>query len=187
MIKKNVLIIIIPIIIIIMNSLSSTALINNFTCYLDQEPIMTKKMNVMCEMPDNQTYCCVTNIYFGDNLLATTPEYKDASASFLSLRSEEETRTCFEPSQMLLNAYYTKKNIRAETNFTLEVLCMNENSTTIKSQYQINPTYDNPDWILPRMIWARENISYILVITFFVILAIGLAVTYIIRIKRGRG
>jgi len=66
-------------------------------------------------------------------------------------------------------------------------LCMNENSTTIKSQYQINPTYDNPDWILPRMIWARENISYILVITFFVILAIGLAVTYIIRIKRGRG
>ena len=185
--KKNVLLIIIMPIIIILISLSTTALINNFTCYLDQEPILTKKMNVLCEMPNNQTYCCVVNIYYGDNLLATTPEYKDASASFLSLRSEEETRTCFSPSQMLLNTYYTKKNLRTEINFTMEVLCMNENNITMKSQYYITPAYDNPDWIMNRMVWARENASYLIIITFFVFIVLGLGVAYIIRIKKGRG
>lgn len=146
---------------------TASTLISNFTCYLDENPFLKDKMNFVCEMPDNDTYCCVANVYSGtDDLLATTPEYQDASNSLLAFRSEEETRTCFTPVQRLVNGYYTTKSVRTETRFTLEMLCTELDGTTIRSQYTIRPEYERPDWIMHRWIWITRNWIWIIAILF---------------------
>jgi len=161
------------------NCTSAGALINNFTCSLDTEPILHDKINIVCEMPDNQTYCCLTNTFQGTNLLATSPEYQDTSDGLLSLRSEEETRECFTPNQRLLNAYYTPKNVRTDTQFKMQVLCTSTNGTSIKSEYMIMPSYVKPDWIFNRMVWAKQNMWEIVgVMMLLILIAVFLGYLY---------
>ena len=159
---------------------SNSDLINNFTCYVDENPILTDKINVVCVMPDNQTYCCVDNIYQGINLLATTPEYQDASESLLAFRSEEESRVCFTPSSRLVNTYYTTKNLRTDTRFILQVLCTSNNGTSIKSEYYIIPTYEKPDFVFNRMIWVKEN-AWALVGALFILIVIASLMGYLYK------
>ena len=149
----------------------------NFTCQYDAIPILSNKINVQCEMPSNQTYCCVVNILQNGTLLQTNPEYKKSTNALVSWKvGEEEPRTCFEPSSRLLNAFYTSKNVRTDTPFTMEVICTSNDGTTIKSQHCITPTYDKPDWIINRIIWTKNNVAYILIgllITLILVLIIA--------------
>ncbi|CAK0747278.1 hypothetical protein CCP1ISM_260009 [Azospirillaceae bacterium] len=150
-------------------------LINNFSCQYDSEPIMKNKINVVCEMPDTDDYCCLINIIQNQTLLATTPEYKDSTDSLIQFKiGEEETRKCFNPESRLLNAYYQNKNLRLSTFYTLQVLCTS-NSTTIKSEYCISPLYDKPDEVAGRLVWASQNIVYI-VIGIFIIVVLAMIV-----------
>jgi hypothetical protein len=146
-------------------------LTTDFTCQYDQAPILSNKINVECEMPSNMTYCCVVNILQNGTLLQTNPEYKKSTNALVSWKvGEEELRTCFEPSSRLLNAFYTSKNVRTETPFTMEVRCTTNNGSTIKSQYCITPIYDNPDWLVNRTAWASKNAGYLIVLAFITVL-----------------
>lgn len=157
----------------------------DFDCTYDSTPVLNNKINVICEMPDNQTYCCLVNIYQDTNLLATTPEYKDATNSFLAIRSEEETRECFTPNQRLLNAYYTKKELRPNTDYLMEVICTTTNGTTIKSQALINPEYHEYDWLPHRLVSIGEK-PVLTIITIVVIIFLVLLGIFGIKKIRGR-
>lgn len=111
------------------SSVCETNLTNNFTCEYDSIPILQKKMNVVCQMPDTELYHCIVNILQYDVLLASNPEYKEATDSFLN--REGETRTSFITTNGMLNGHYTTKNLRTDNPFTLEVIC-NSNTTSIK-------------------------------------------------------
>lgn len=159
---------------------------NEFTCTLDNVPVLNDKINVNCELPTMDETCCVVNIYQGDNytnLLQTSPEYKSTSNSFL-LTQQQETRTCFTPDQRLLNAYYTKKELRADVDYKLEIKCTNTNTTLI-SQYQIKPVYHLPDWWFQRWNWFTNNPTYIFGSLFFLIIFIMLGI-FLIRQVRHR-
>jgi len=159
-------------------------LIRNFTCQVDPEPILHDKINVICEMPDNKSYCCVDNVYNErtglDYLLSTSPEYQVTSTSILSFRSEQESRTCFTPVNRMVNTYYTTKNLRTDTEYLLEVYCTSNDGASLKTQYRITPTYDKPDWILNRLVWSKENMPTIL-ITLGVIIILVVIVGFIIK------
>ena len=159
-------------------------LINNFTCQYDTKPYMKDKINVVCEMPDNETYCCVINTIQDGELVATCPEYQDASTSLLSLRSEEETRTCFTPQQRLLNGYYTTKSLITDRNFRLQVLCTSNNKT-IRSEYFVAPMYSRPDWFMGRYVWLTRNIFYVIGALFSILLVV-LLLGYYYRKFKGR-
>jgi hypothetical protein len=156
----------------------------DFTCNVDQNPVLNDKINTVCTMPDSQDYCCVVNIYQGNNLLATTPEYKDPSNSLLNINMQGETRTCFTPNNRLVNAYYTKKELRPNTEYKLQIQCTN-NQTTINSNYPINPEYHIPDWGTQRIQWIGKNPATI-ILSFVLLIAIILFIAYMIRKARGR-
>jgi len=161
-----------------------TYLTTNFTCYYDPEPYLKKKMNVICEMPDNKTYCCLVNLYKNNNeLLSTHPEYKDASQNLLNLKTEEETRICFTPQQRLLNAYYTPKSIRTDTTFVMEILCTTAEGDEIKAQHFITPTYERADWVTHRLIWMRENAVYLIIGLFILLIIVGILAHYYKKFK----
>jgi len=136
-------------------------------------------------MPTNQTYCCVINIYQNQYLLATTPEYKDATNSLLALRSEEETRQCFTPQQRLMNGYYTKKELRPETTYILETKCTTNSGTTIKHQGFITPEYHRYDWLPYRLVSIGKR-PILTILTIVAIILLFLLGVWAIQKIRGR-
>jgi len=150
-----------------------------FNCTYDPEPVLNKKINVICTLP-NDDYCCLVNVYQNKNLLATTPEYKSTSNSFLTLISEKEERTCFTPQQKLLNAYYTEKELRPNTLYTLEVMCSSTNGTVIVSQHPITPVYHIPDWLPHRLKWLGEH-PVLLIVTLVAIILLFLFVVWVVK------
>jgi hypothetical protein len=158
-------------------------LTQNFTCQYDPIPILHEKMNIVCTMPDADSYRCVTSIYQGTNLLATNPEYRDSGNSLLK-PAGDDTREFFTPEYRLLNAEYTPKNLRTETNFMLEVRCTS-NTTERISQYCVNPTYDKPDWIINRGTWMIANAQTIVIIAIIFTILMGVMIYYVKRTKRG--
>jgi len=135
-----------------------------------------------CELPNEESYCCVVNIYQGANLtdlLASTPEYTNKGNSAL-LPQDQETRTCFTPTSRLLNAYYTDKEIRPDTSYKVEVKCTTTN-TTLLSQYQINPQYHQYDWLPHRLKWFGDNV---IMLTMGTIVAILLIVGLVFLAKK---
>lgn len=163
-------------------------LTNDFNCTLDKTPVIHKKINVVCEMTTNDNYSCIVNVYqengANSTLLSTNPEYKLNSNNFLFFPQESETRTSFTPENRLLNAYYTDKELRAGATYKIETKCYT-GTTTIVSEYIVNPTYHIPDWIATRGIWFSQNAGYIMAIILIGILVLGIIIYYI-KETRGR-
>lgn len=157
------------------NNTCGVNLTEDFPCEYDEIPILQKKMNVVCEMPDTDTYDCVVNILQNETLLATTPEYRQSNR-FLGFGEEGETRTSFESTNTILNAYYVGKNLRTDTPFMLEIICSSPNQT-IKTQYCITPTYIKPDWILNKFVFIKQNPEIYIAITIVIIIGIGIFIS----------
>ena len=163
---------------------SCTQYAQQINCTADPTPVLNDKINVVCTIPDNKTYCCIVNTYQGNNLLATSPEYKQTSQSILSLSSQQETRTCFTPSAGLLNAYYTQKELRPDNNYKIEVLCTNTLGQAIKYQTPVNPVYHSVDWLPYRLKWFGTS-PITIIFTILVIIAILLVIIWLIKKARG--
>lgn len=163
-------------------------LTNDFNCSYDGIPIMQKKMNVICNLPNanyiiygdylfENDFKCVINILQNSTLLASNPEYK--TSTFFS--KSEDTRLSFQTTSGIMNGYYTTKNLRTDTPFTLQILCSNY-TTTLKSEYCITPTYIKPDWILNVMIWAKDNAAFLIIIFLLFTVLMGIGIYYMKRL-----
>jgi hypothetical protein len=134
---------------------------NQFSCTYDDKPTLQDKINVICEMPDDSNYSCVINIYQNNSLLQTNPEYQ-STTNFALYPSQQETRTSFTPTNRMVNAYYTQKQLRPDVEFMLEAMCTSDNATLI-SQYQINPQYFTPDYPVHWIKWVGDNAGFVLI------------------------
>lgn len=154
----------------------------SFDCNLDETPVLNDKMNVNCVLSDKEPSSCILNIYQGQSLLQTSPEFKQKTQGSL-IPTELETRESFATQNGVLNAYYTKKELRPDTNYTLTITCSTEENT-YENTYTINPQYHTPDEPTQRAVWAKNNIGFILIGAFmFVLLAIFIG--YLVRKARG--
>lgn len=159
----------------------------DFNCTVDPEPFLTKKMNVLCQMPTGaDRYDCTTYVKKDVNssiLLQTNPEYKIPVAALISFGGESEPRTSFTNDGQNLNAYFTKKNLEVETTFILGVRC-STNHTLLEWEGEIKPIYRNWNAVTGRTIWAGDNAGYITVFIFAVLIV---AVLIGFAIKKGKG
>jgi hypothetical protein len=149
-----------------------------FTCTLDTKPILNTKININCVLPSNEEYCCVINTLQGNNLLATSPEYKKPS-NLNPFGGDTEERNCFLTTNKLLNAYYTTKELRPSTEYDIQVLCTSANtSTSTKYETPISPVYHTPDWLPYRLQQIGQNpvltITTIIVIILLILIGIVL-------------
>jgi hypothetical protein len=157
-------------------------LTQDFTCNLDQKPILNTKINVNCELP-TENYTCIINTYqeiqnntqtISSTLLATTPEYKKTNDNFIFYPTENEERTSFTTDHQLLNAYYTTKELRPENTYKIQVLCTAPQQNTLKYEEIVTPVYHTPDSILYRSIWGTQNNLLIIFWVALIILATAL-------------
>jgi hypothetical protein len=157
----------------------------DFNCTVDTAPVLHDKMNVVCNLPSSEPQNCVVNIYQQNNgirnLLQTSPEYKVTTNAFFWAR-ENEARTSFTNTNTLLNAYYTQKEIRANTDYDLEVVC-STNLTSITYNTRIRPQYATPDQVSHRLTWAKDNFAFVFItfIAIIIIIIVLLQLWYRIR------
>lgn len=154
-----------------------------FTCNVDENPVLNDKINLNCFLSDPEPASCIINIYQNQSLLQTSPEYKSKTGTVF-LPTDVETRTSFTTENGVLNAYYTKKELRPKTNYTLDVICSTE-TTSYQNQYIINPEYHTIDEPTHRAVWAKENAGFVIT-GIIALLATALFVGYLYRkYKRG--
>lgn len=109
----------------------------------------------------NETFKCVSYVSYQGEVLQTNPEYRERSGSFVSVfGSDEETREVFIPANLIVNFYYTKKNILPDYTYTLNLVCHSPVSRlTGNTTLQIG--YENFDFVFMRVEWAKRNVGYL--------------------------
>jgi len=159
----------------------------NMTCELDPNPYLTDRINMICEVPNNETWNCVTYVRSSLNstqILQSNPEYKVTSTSLLSFTSpKQENRESFTNENTIVNGYYTNKNIETDRDFVVGMRCSNGGSTLI-SEYPITPEYRGLSTVMNRIVWAKENLTFLLVLIFVILVTISVIIGLLTR--RGR-
>lgn len=123
----------------------------------------------------NEDFKCIVYVTdINETILQTTPIYKEVNGWIGELFSgEPESRTYYEPSNGIVNFYITKKNLRPDHQYILNVQCDSTNRTLISSQV-IEVGYEPIDELFNRLEWAKVNSGLLLMwmMVIFVILSV---------------
>lgn len=146
---------------------------NNFNCSIASEPFLRKKIEYSCTLPVGD-WKCINKVSFGFyDTLQVNPQKTERSNPIISLRTDEESRESFETQNGLLNAYFTNKNLVAETPFIITTTCSDGNNTLLHEQ-QITPTLKDLTDVPTIGIWVKDNAGYIIVIFLLLLVLIWL-------------
>jgi len=126
----------------------------------------------------NETFKCIAIITNGytDEIIQTTPEYKETSQTFINLNPEADTRQFFSPANSIVNFYYTGKNLHPDNEYILTIECSSA-ERTLRSQMNFQITYEDVSFVFFRTKWLMDNAPYIIggVILLIILLLIGWA------------
>ncbi len=160
-------------------------LTQNFSCMIPSLAELKDEIPFSCLMPDNNNYKCVVNVFEDGRLLQTNPQQVAYNTGLIGSK-RIETREFFTPSNSILNAYFTDKNLLTEKEFRVDVVC-SDGSSVLTSQNLVTPFYNTASGVLNRVNWAKDNIGYLMVILVIVILAVGLLAFFYWQFKRRGG
>lgn len=148
---------------------------NDLSCDFPSVVEFKDRMVVDCVIPinvSNESFSCVSKVFEDGRLLQVNPEYKTVSSGLLTVKGDRvEPKEFFTPSNRLLNVYFTNKNLLTDKSFVFEVSCTSV-ERTLTSKSLITPFYDGASGVLNRLVWAKQNATYLIVSIFFVIVFI---------------
>lgn len=157
-----------------------------FGCDISEDPFYNGKVEYTCTLPYNGSeFNCLSIVSYDlDDILQVNPQKEEKSDAFFG-NNKVESREYFQTNLGLLNAYYTDKNLAADTSFVVTTRCT-DGIQTLENQKlvmpELEPLQDIPAW----GIWARENFPFI----FLLILLIGIAsiflFAWIAELRRAR-
>lgn len=159
---------------------SCTYYTNDFTCSIAEQPYLKDKMEYSCILPNSiNDYECINSVTYNlDDVLQVNPQIQQKTDSFLGLNNNIEGRDSFVTKNGILNAYFTDKNLVAETPFTITTTCSNGNQTIV-NQKLITPTYKNIDEVPTYALWVKTNAGY-LVVGFIMLLILIWLTTFLV-------
>lgn len=125
---------------------------------------VNEKEYCMSEIPSNysgESFKCISFITYDGEVIQTNPEYKERSNALISIiGGEEESRESFVPANLIVNFYYTSKNLLPQYNYTLNLVCHSQNYR-LSGNRTISIDYENLDFVFARTEWAKRNVGYI--------------------------
>jgi len=160
-------------------------LTQDFACSISEEPYIKNKIEYTCTIT-NGDYECINYISYGlDDILQVNPQKTERTqGGLINVDDILESRESFTTTNGLLNAYYTNKNLVAETSFVLTTICNND-SSSLTNQKLITPKIKNIDSTAPALIWAKDNATYIVVILLLLIV-VSLIIGSLLSNARGK-
>jgi hypothetical protein len=158
----------------------------NISCQREPNFNINEKEYCLAEIPinySNQSFKCISYVELNNETLQTNPEYKERSQTFLSfLGSEQELREYFEPANLVVNFYYTRKNLYPNNKYHVGITC-NSPTASLNGEQSVVIDYENLDFLFARTEWAKRNVHYIVafIILMIIIVAFLLWVFQIIK------
>jgi len=163
---------------------SCNYLIKDFDCNFPSVAELRSEMPFSCLMNDSVDYRCVVNVFEDNRLLQVNPEFKDYNSGLLTIKGERvEPKQFFTPENRLLNVYFTNKNLLTDKEFMVEVVCSGDGKV-FKSQNIVKPFYSSAGGVLNRLVWGRDNATF-LIVGFLLVVLIILFVGWSINKFRG--
>jgi hypothetical protein len=160
----------------VVSAVNCSQLSQNISIDIDEQPYVNEKNDFLAVLPASyrtQSVKCWSYIVKDGQYQQTNPQKTEYSKTFFSTAKATETREYFTAQNGVVNAYFTQKNLVAYTEFVLGVKCVSENTgAMIIGEKCITPYYKELKQVPARGVWAVENMSMLVVITFFVILFI---------------
>ena len=159
---------------------------SDFNCTISSVPYMNNKMEYTCTLPNNDEYSCINYITYGlDDVLQVNPQkIERVQGGLINIDGILESRESFTTTNGLLNAYFTKKNLVADNDFTITTICSNDNET-LTHQQLISPTLKNLDKTPTQLIWIKDNMTYIIILI-LILIAIAILLGSVIAHVKGR-
>lgn len=109
----------------------------------------------------NESFKCISFVKDLNSsvIIQTNPEYRERASTFFDLKQDPETREYFAPANLLVNFYYTKKNLDPEHDYVANIECCSEQRCLVSAQpFQVG--YENLDFVFFRTRWLMENSAY---------------------------
>lgn len=154
----------------------------NLSCQTQPNIGINDKEYCIAHIPlnySNETFKCIAIITNGytNEILQTTPEYRETSQTFFNLRPDADTRQFFSPANNIVNFYYTGKNLNPDNEYILTIECSSSNRI-LKSQMNFQLAYEDVSFVFFRTKWLMSNSPYIIggVIMLIILLGIGWAI-----------
>jgi len=145
---------------------------SDFNCSISDEPYIRQKMEYTCLLPTGSVFECVNTVSYGfDDILQVNPQKTERTeGGLINIKGNLESRESFTTNNGLLNAYFTDKNLVAETTFTITTTCSN-GSNTIKHEKAITPKIKDLDKTPTWLLWGKNNATYIVILLLLLIVA----------------
>jgi hypothetical protein len=124
----------------------------------------------------NETFKCIALIRNGNTneIIQTTPQYKEMSQTFITFFPESDTRQWFTPANNIVNFYYTGKNLNPDTYYILAIEC-SSTERTLKSEMVLSRAYEDMSFVFFRTRWLMSNTGYLIalfLLSFFLIVGL---------------
>jgi len=123
----------------------------------------------------NETFRCIAIIKNGytNEVIQTTPEYRETSQTFFNLYPDADTRQWFTPANNIVNFYYTGKNLNPDNDYILTIEC-SSSQRTLTSQMQFQIAYEDVSFVFFRTKWLMANAPYIIggIILLFILIVV---------------
>lgn len=161
--------------------------LGNLSCQIQPNIGIKNKEYCIAHIPlqyANETFKCIGVIRNGytDEILQTTPEYRETSQTFINLNPEGDTRQFFTPANNIVNFYYTGKNLHPDNDYILTIEC-SSSERVLKSEMRFQIAYEDVSFVFFRTKWLMANAGYIIAGMFVLIILFAI----IIMLIRGVG
>lgn len=155
--------------------------LGSLDCQIQPNMGINEKEYCIAHIPhnySNESFKCIAMIKNGltDEIIQTTPQYKEMSQTFISFFPESDTRQWFTPANNIVNFYYTGKNLHPDNKYVLSIICSSQ-ERTLTSQMPFDMAYEDMSFVFFRTRWIMSNFGYI--ITGFLILLIILILLFL--------
>lgn len=156
--------------------------LGNLSCQVTPNLGINDKEYCIAHIPleySNESFKCIAYVLNGytNEILQTTPEYKEVSQTFFNLHPEAETRQYFTPANNIVNFYFTGKNLHPDNDYILTIECASS-ERILRSQMRFVPKYEDVSFVFFRTLWLMENTPYLIggVIMLIILFLIGWAI-----------
>ena len=166
--------------------MSCSYLTGDFDLNCDQYPLIKDKMECLIDLNDNNDFKCWSLVRYyaeahnDENYLQVNPSKQEYTTGSL-FSKEQETREYFTIVNGVGNIYYTNEDIVGDTDYVLEVRCIDEDGNEKRSEIIIHPKYEEIGKTLPaRSVWVKENMggAMMWVLLGLFILVVGVLIYY---------
>jgi len=157
-----------------------TTELGNLSCQIQPNMGIKDKEYCIAHIPleySNESFKCIAIIRNGytNEIIQTTPEYRETSQTFINLNPEADTREYFSPANTIVNFYYTGKNLNPDNDYILSILCSSE-ERSLTSEMRFSMGYEDVSFVFFRVKWLMANAPYVIagIIVAFILILIGI-------------